>query len=402
MRNNSILLISADGDIADSVNAALAEVPNAKIQREDASVSQLNGEAVKMAAAHDIVIFATDPSNAADMTAIEVLTDQRGRNTIYLALTDGDLPLSKARALSRAGVDDVLPYPVSESELVDQVQRWIEKRQAAKAVETGGTSKAPGKLIAVAQARGGIGATTVAVNLADQLLDRKGAFKKEASNKVCILDLDLQFGTVGDFLDIDEQEGLLQLAVESFTPDVSWVEQSLVRLDSGLAVMAAPQKFAPLDSLDPEQVAALVAALRSMFDYVVVDLPRALVSWIEPVLSEADMLMIVTDTSVPSIRATRRLMDFVLADSPSLPVEIVINREKKPMMLSSNHKEAAKALDTKFHHWIGNDPKAARESVDYGKPVSEISGRSDLAKGIAALAKATLIALPVEDAKVRV
>ena len=355
-----------------------------------------------MASAHDIVIFATDPSNAADMTAIEVLTEQRGRNTVYLALTDGDLPLSKARALSRAGVDDVMPYPTSESDLLENINGWIEKRRAATVVDTGGTSKAPGKLIAVAQARGGIGATTVAVNLADQLLDRKGTFKKEAANKVCILDLDLQFGTVGDFLDIDEQEGLLQLAVESFMPAQSWVEQSLVRLDSDLAVMAAPQKFAPLDALDNEQVTALIKSLQAMFDYIVVDLPRALVSWIEPVLSEADMLMIVTDTSVPSIRATRRLMDFVLADSPSLPVEIVINREKKPLMLSSNHKEAAKALDTKFHHWIGNDPKAARESVDYGKPVSEVSGRSELAKSIAALAKATLTALPREDAKARV
>jgi pilus assembly protein CpaE len=402
MSNNSILLISSDEGIASAVSEALATIEDARISREDSSVSKLNGAAVKMAADHDVVIFATDPSNAADLSAIEVLTDQRKPGTVYLALTDGDLPLSKARALSRAGVDDVLPYPLTNDELVEQVNGWIEKKRAAFVESYSGAGGSNGHLIAVQQARGGIGSTTIAVNLADQLLERKGTFKKEATNKVVILDLDLQFGTVGDFLDIDEQEGLLQLAAESFIPDAMWIEQSIVRLPSGLAVLAAPQKFAPLDALQPEQVEALVKTLKQMFDYVVVDMPRALVGWIEPVLSEADKLIIVSDMTVPAVRAARRLMDFVLADNAQISIEVVINHEKKPMLLKEHHKEAARALDVKFNHWIADDPKAAREAVDFGKPVSEVSGRSDLAKGIAALAKATLAELPKVHAKARV
>ena len=399
---NSILLISSDGAITDRVGEALARIDGARVATEAASVSQLNGTAVKMAADHDVVIFATDPSNSADLTAIEHLTDQRKPGTVYLALTDGDLPLSKARALTRAGVDDVLPYPTSADELVEVVGSWIARRRAETEERYSGAAAATGKLIAVSQARGGIGSTTIAVNLADQLLQRKGAFKKEAANRVCILDLDLQFGTVGDFLDVDEQEGLLQLASENFLPDAHWIEQSIVRLPSGLSVLAAPRKFAPLDSLQPEQVDALVKTLKVMFDYVVVDLPRALVSWIEPVLAETDRMYIVMDMTVPAVRAARRLMDFVLADNAQLPIELIINHEKKPMMLREHHREAQKALDVHFTHWIAHDPKAAREAVDYGKPVSEVAGRSDLAKGIAALAKSTLAELPKSNASVRV
>ncbi len=399
--SNSILLISSDESVSTAVGGALETIEGARVDREASSVSQLNGAAVEMASKHDIVIFATDPGNAADLSAIEVLTDHRDAGTVYLALTDGDLPLSKARALTRVGVDDVLPYPSSNEELVDQVGKWIEKKR--KEIEEKYSNAAPtGKLIAIQQARGGIGSTTVAVNLADQLLMRKGTFKKEAENKVCIVDLDLQFGTVGDFLDVDEQEGLLQLAVENFLPDAHWVEQSLVRLPSGLAVLAAPQRFAPLDSLQPEQVEALIATLKTMFDYLVVDLPRALVGWIEPVLAETDKLYIVMDMTVPAVRASRRLMDFVLADNAQLPIELVVNHEKKPMMLKEHHREAQKALDVTFNHWIGHDPKAAREAVDYGKPVSEISGRSDLSKGIAALAKSTIASLPKDQPAVRV
>ena len=402
MSDSSILLISADDDVAKAVGSALESIEKTRVSRENSTVSQLNGAAVKMAADHDVVIFATDPSNAADLTAIEVLTDQRRPGTIYLALTDGDLPLSKARALSRAGVDDVLPYPLSNDELVDQVTEILAKKRAAFTESFSGARAANGHLFAVQQARGGVGATTVAVNLADQLLNRKGAFKKEAANKVVIVDFDLQFGTVGDFLDVDQQDGLMQLASENFIPDAMWIEQSLVRLPSGLAVLAAPSSFVPLEAMQSAQVEGLIKALKSMFDYVVVDLPRALVNWIEPVLAESDQLFIVSDMSVPSVRATRRLMDFVLADNAQLPIEVIVNHEKKPMILREHHREAARALDVTFNYWIAHDPKAAREAVDYGKPLSEVSTRSDIAKGIASMAKSVLTAFPKERAEVRV
>ncbi|MEO9825651.1 MAG: AAA family ATPase [Paracoccaceae bacterium] len=399
--SNSILLISAESEISDAVGDALSSIDDINIKREDSSVAKLNGAAVEMASSHDIVIFATDPSNAADLSAIEVLTDQRKPDTVYLALTDGDLPLSKARALTRAGVDDVLPYPGANDELLEQVTEWLAKKRAALE-EKYAAAASLGKVITVQQARGGIGSTTVAVNLADQLLDRKGTFKKEASNRVVIVDLDLQFGTVGDFLDMEEQEGLLQLASENFLPDVHWVEQSLVRLPSGLAVLAAPQKFAPLDALESKQIEVLIQTLKSMFDYVVVDMPRALVSWIEPVLEVTDKLLIVTDMTVPSVRAAGRLQEFVLADNAQMPIEIVVNHEKKPMMLREHHREAAKALDAKFTHWLAHDEKAAREAVDYGKPISEVAGRSDLSKGIGGLAKAILTELPKDKVAARV
>ena len=402
MSNSSILLISSDDEIATNVGTALEAIEKATVSREASSVSQLNGAAVKMAADHDVVIFATDPSNAADLTAIEHLTDQRKPGTIYLALTDGDLPLSKARALSRAGVDDVLPYPLSNDELVTQVTEMLGKKRAEFTESFAGAGGRNGHLFCVQQARGGVGATTIAVNLADQLLNRKGAFKKAPENKVCIVDFDLQFGTVGDFLDVDQQEGLLQLASDNFIPDAMWIEQSLTRLPSGLAVLAAPSSFVPLEAMQPAQIEALIKTLKTMFDYVVVDLPRALVNWIEPVLGETDTLFIVSDMSVPAVRATRRLMEFVLADNAQLPIEVVVNHEKKPMILREHHREAAKALDVTFNYWIAHDPKAAREAVDYGKPLSEVSARSDIAKGIASMAKSILTAFPKDRAEVRV
>jgi len=389
----SILLISDDSAVSNAVTLALSGKPKVKLSSENRSVASLNGTAVRMAAETDIVVFATDPGNTADLTAIKALNAERQPNSVFLALADKDIPLSKARALSDAGVDDVLPFPVTEHELGSQLAKWLARVSQSK----GGSGK-EGAVIAVAQARGGIGATTVAVNLADQLLVRKSRFRKEAGNSVAILDLDIQFGAVADFLDVDRQAGLMQMASGGVMPDQMWVEQSLAETPGGLSVMAAPPDFVPLDSIDARQVEALVETLRRAHDFVVVDLPRALVGWIEPVISAADQMIIVTDTTVPSVRATRRLMDFYLADNPGLQIEVVINHEKKPMLQGAHHKEAASVLETKFEHWLPHDPKAARMGVDFGRPLSEVAGRSDLAKAIGNLARGTLKRLPMQTA----
>lgn len=388
----SVLVISDDSAVSNAVTLALAGKPRVKLTSENRSVASLNGTAVKLAAENDIVVFATDPGNKSDLSAIAALNAERQANSVFLALTDRDIPLSRARALSDAGVDDVLPFPVTEEELGRQIGKWLSKIAQSK---SGGGGK-EGSVVAVAQARGGIGATTVAVNLADQLLVRKSRFRREQGNAVALVDLDIQFGAVGDFLDIDPQEGVMQMAQGGILPDSMWVEQSMAETPGGLRVLAAPPDFVPLDSLEAKQVEALIDAIRRAHDYTVIDLPRALVGWIEPVIATADEIVIVTDTTVPSIRATRRLMDFYLASNPGLPIEVVINHEKKPMLQAAHHKEAARVLETKFEHWLPHDPKAARAGVDFGKPLSEVAGRSDLAKAIGFLARATTKRLPMQ------
>jgi pilus assembly protein CpaE len=193
---------------------------------------------------------------------------------------------------------------------------------------------------------------------------------------------------VGDFLDVDPQEGLMQLATGDLIPDQMWVEQSISETRGGLSVLTAPADFMPLEAINAKQIETLVDALRQTHDFVVIDMPRALVDWIEPVISGADEIVIVTDTTVPSIRATRRLMDFYLSDNPQVEIEVVINHEKRPLMQAAHHKEAARVLEKKFEHWLPHDVKAARSAVDFGRPLSEVAARSDLTKAIGNLAKA--------------
>ena len=384
MKSKSILVISPEQSVSDAIGTALSDKSDIRIDTEVSTLSQINGKAVKMAADYDIVLFQTSPESDADISAIQALAKDRGKGTVLVAMADDGISLSQARALNRAGVDEVLPISMIGAEIAEQISKIDHASEASAA------GKAPmGKIIAVAQARGGAGSTTVAVNLADQLQGRNKKRVPVKPGKVALVDLDLQFGTVGSFLDMDEQDTLLQLALDGTIPDATFLGQSMTTMHNGLSVLAAPSKFAPLDSLRTDQVAAILDTLRQSHEYVIVDLPRALVGWIEAIIERADELIIVTDISVSSVRHSRRLIDFFTTDNLTLPVQIVVNHEKKPLMQSSLHREAAKALERKLDHWLPHDPKAANAASDKGKPLSNVAPRSPLTKAVARLATTT-------------
>ncbi len=123
-------------------------------------------------------------------------------------------------------------------------------------------------------------------------------------------------------------------------------------------------------------------------------LSRVLVGWIEPVLARADKMFVVTDTSVPSVRHCRRLIEFFVADNVALPVEVIVNHETRSLSGGSIRRATEKVLERKLEHWLPHDRKAARAAVDRGKPLSEISASGSLARAFTRLAAATRASLP--------
>jgi pilus assembly protein CpaE len=381
----SMLLIAPDASVSEAITGALANDPTLRVDRETSTLAQMNGRAIKAMADYDFILFQTDPDDEAELKAIRSLAAQRRSGATLVALADGNISLTQARALNDAGVDEVLPLP-SPGGPIDRHMARLGRSDGP------GARYRQGTIIAVAQARGGVGSTTVAVNLADQLIGGRGVMKKEERRRVALVDFDLQFGTVGSFLDLAEQDTLLQLALDGTIPDATFLDQSMATLPSGLSVLAAPAKFAPLDSLRPEQVAAVLDTLRRSYDFIIVDLPRALVGWIEPIVQRADELMVVTDISVSSIRHCRRLIDFFTQANLALTVEVVVNHQRRPLLRSRLQREAAKALERPLAHWLPHDPRAAGAAADRGLPLSATAPRSALGRAMARLAKSTAAA----------
>jgi len=239
-----------------------------------------------------------------------VLRDLGRADLTLLGLTLEVLPLSTVRPLMAAGIHDVLPRNIGPPELqhTAPLASSADASLAARGVELRN-----GLIIGVAQTRGGIGATTFALNLATLLAQKpKGTRKAPAAEapRVAVIDLDLQNGTLGASIDTAENDVFVELLRSGSTPDGHFVKQAMVPHEIGFDVLPAPVEFVPLDSLRPEMMATLLDELRLEYDYIVLDMPRTMVEWIDPILARADKMYLLSDTAVHAVRQARRMIDF--------------------------------------------------------------------------------------------
>lgn len=386
--NKSVLLIANDASVISEIDQAVADIPKHDLETQLGTLSGMNGHAVDFARNNDLLIFETKGGDFDDLDAMTALRDDLNDNIKIIAVTKEDISLAEARRITRAGANDILSYPFDREDLREQVVRLTSPNPLIVVPQAAAPSGAPGVVVAVGKARGGNGATTVAVNLADQLLGKSGFVKKSSRSRVVVVDLDLQFGAVASFLDVDPSDALYRLAEHGTIPDATFLEQSIVTAKCGTDVLAAPARIAPLNSLTGEQIGAIIEALQATYDFVIVDLPQALVEWLSPVFEKADRLLLVTDSSVPSVRQARRLIDFYSADNVGLPIDMVVNREKKPVIKGGTYKEAENVLERPLKYWLPLDERTARAAVDRGDPLTEVSGRSTLTKAFGRMAKA--------------
>ncbi len=381
-RQRSIMIVSESDSFADVISKAFPTEENTKITTKNESFKAMNGHAVDLAFDHDVVIFEADPDNRTEVQAIETLLAHRADGTVFLAMTDNDVSIVKARQLREIGIDEVLPISIDSDGLRAVVEEQIGARRTPQKEFHDGPS-AHGQLFVVGQSRGGAGATTVATNLAYSLANGpKSLFRKGEQSRVVLLDFDIQFGNSNVFLDLEDKGGFLQIIEANEEPDDHFLMSTLQTHPLGFDVLCAPTPVIPLQSVRPDLIENMLDLLRDRYDYIIVDLPRAIVDWVEPVLKRAASLILVTDISVPCVRQSRRLIDFYRETNVGLPIEVVVNRDRRPLIKSEHVREVENVLETRLNHWLPDNTKVARSAVDLGRPVVEMKPKSDLGKAL--------------------
>jgi pilus assembly protein CpaE len=383
---SSIIVISDTDQIIEAVRGAVSTEQDIDVSVRKDTLNRVNGAAVQLARDNDLVVFRLRDEH--DHAAVRALREKIGGEGKLLALSDAELKLSEALALRKAGVDEILPYPAEREELRDLILALTRKAPQLPALAGRGAERRLGQVLAVCPARGGVGSSTIAINLADQLQQKTGLLRKTTGARVAVVDLDLQFGSVSAALDMAPSEALFRMATEKIVPDRTFVDQAMVEHASGLWVLTAPKQFLPVDALARDQVDALIGHLQQEFDYVVVDFARTLVDWIAPVVSRASRILMVTDTTVPAIRQAQRLIGFFGEERFDPPVDIVINRERKPIISAAHHAAAAKTLGRDLKYWLPDDPKPMRQALDRGVLLSEAASGSSVMKGLRGIARA--------------
>ncbi|HIF64476.1 MAG TPA: hypothetical protein EYG16_05955 [Deltaproteobacteria bacterium] len=193
----------------------------------------------------------------------------------------------------RAGAADVVAADAGTADLLKHMVRLVEVRR-----------KRPGggchKLVTVFSPRGGVGVTTLAINLAVSLKQQTGA-------RVALVDLDLQNGEVPAFLNFRHPYSILDLVENVDNLDPVFLQATLYQHSSGVAVLPAPPMLEDSESLSGSDVAAVLKALKAQYDYVVVDTPPVLNDVVLPALEAAEPLYLLTGNTIPAIRALQRV-----------------------------------------------------------------------------------------------
>ena len=122
---------------------------------------------------------------------------------------------------------------------------------------------------------GGSGASTFAVNLAWELAT---ATKTDAP-RVCLLDLDFQYGSAATYLDLPRKELVYEFLSDLANADSEALLQAMVTFNDKLHVLTAPSDMLPLDILGPEDISRLIDMAQANFDFVVIDMPKTVVAW---------------------------------------------------------------------------------------------------------------------------
>lgn len=237
-----------------------------------------------------------------------------------------------------------------------------------------------GSVTAVIAAKGGVGKTVVAINLA-------AALRSAQPRRVALVDLSLQFGDVAANLALPSDRTLGDLLEDGHLADHELVRDTLATGPAGIRVLLAPTTPEVAEYVTPAHVTNLIQTLRADFDHIVLDMPTHLHDATLSAVGLADHIVLVTDLSVPAVKNTR-LMRGVLESVNVLPTRVLV---------VANHREAAGELDgggagaflgTAIAAEIPFDPKVVATSVNAGVPFVVSQPNSPAAVGVRAIATA--------------
>jgi pilus assembly protein CpaE len=349
-----------------------------------AFINQPESEAMEFIA---LALDDTDEDNLVLMG--EIITQAKARDIKVILIAEDVTPASLHQLL-RQGADEFVPYPLPEGELQQAIDRLrtSTQPQPTESDRTArlktGTDK-QGAVLVTHGVAGGTGTTTLAVNLAWEL----ALLSKSETPSVCLLDLDLQFGSASTFLDLPRREAVFEMLSDTEAMDEEIFGQSLLTYEEKLQVLTAPADMIPLDLVTSEDINRVIEMARAHFDFVIIDMPSTLVQWTETVLSAAHIYFTTLELDMRSAQNTLRFKRAL--QSEELPVEklrYVLNRAPKFTDLGGKArvKRLAESLSIAIEVQLPDGGKQVAQGADHGEPLATSAGKNPLRREIAKLA----------------
>ena len=263
------------------------------------------------------------------------------------------------RELVRRGVSDYVTGPV---EPIDVVRAICGLYAASEAV-------AVGRIIAVVGAKGGVGASTVAHNVA-------WAIARDLALDSVVIDLDLAFGTAGLDYNQDPVQGIANAIMQQERPDTAFMERLLSKCTDRLSLLAAPATLDQVYDFGADAFDAIFDTLRMTTPCIVLDVPHQWSAWTKRALVGADDILIVAEPDLANMRNAKNMLNVLKAarpnDRPPLYCLNQIGMHKRPEITT---REFAKAIESQPIAAIPFDSKMFGTAANNGQMIAQIAAK---------------------------
>lgn len=276
----------------------------------------------------------------------------------------------------RAGAKEFLTQPVRLEDLLGALGRISERRFGR------GENKPRGsQMIAVAGATGGVGTTSLAVNLGCHLAT-------DESSSVALVDLDLCLGDADVFLDTIPDYTLVDVAQNVTRLDFTLLKRSLTKHASGLYLLPRPVQLEDIGLITSDELQRVMGLLKATFTHVVLDLSKAYSPVDMAALEMANHVLLVTQLDLPCLRnIVRLMMSFDEIEGLKDKVKIVVNRAGRDQG-EITQKKAEETIGKEIFWQLPNDYRTMIEVRNNGVPLLEQAPKAAITQSVQALAQA--------------
>jgi pilus assembly protein CpaE len=290
----------------------------------------------------------------------------------------------KVRGL-RAGADDYLIKPFHPAELLARIKSLLARFAPRDTL----LARPPmGRVQAFYGAKGGVGTTTISINSAI-------ALHRELGRKVCLVDANLQLGDHRVFLDLGLDKKSVVDIVSAPNIDVELVSQVLVKHDSGVDLLLAPPSPESADLVHAEHLPLIIDQLRTLYDYVLVDVDKRLDDVNLGVFEAADVVFVVMTADLSCLKNVRLIIETMgHLGYPAGKVQLVLNRSNA--FTGINVKNAEGALKRTIDHQIVNEYRGAISALNSGSPFMFTKADSPLGASLLQFARSVDKSVGVE------
>jgi pilus assembly protein CpaE len=298
-------------------------------------------------------------------TAIERITKilERFPQTTIFTVCD-DSSSDTILKVMRAGATEYLLKPVSEIDLDSALQKLGRLWTVKPGVESGIS-----RTISIFSPKGGVGVTTLAINLATSIYDI-------TKKPTILIDLDLDAGDVTTFLNLKPSYTISDVTVNITRLDKSFLKGVVTKHESGIYVLAEPQKVEEAVSVSAADLRKVINLLKTMFSYIIIDTAPSLDERTMTAIEMSDRVLLTFVLTLPGIKNIQRYLNYFDKTGAKQKLKLVVNRYLKRGDIKIE--DAEKVLNFPISWTIPNDYGNAISCLNKGVPVSSGAPRSQL------------------------